>query len=420
MAEPSPQNPQTPGSSRTTEERPFSLRGGIPLGRIGGIPVVLAYSWFAIAAFTVIAYGPVLAHNDPRLGAAAYLVAFAYSVLLLISVLVHELAHALTARVYHWPTRQIVLNLWGGHTQFEDFTASPGRSVLVAMAGPAANLVLAAGGWLLVSGGQLTGVADTLANIFVWANLLIGIFNVLPGLPLDGGRLVESAVWKATGNRELGTIAAGWAGRIIVIALVVWFVALPLLSGNRPDTSLMLITVLVGSFLWLGASASIQQARYRSRMHLVDAAALAEPAVGLPNTATVADVLRHSPAGVPAVVLYGDDARPVAVVEDSSAAEVPAALAAQTPATAVAYPLAAGAYVKDSDRGAELLAYLAQLEGSDYAVVNDAGTVTGLLRQLTVLNAITGKRQTRSTGSGNRSGNGAGDRNEGQNQDQNR
>lgn len=393
MTEPSPQKPQG-----DAEERPYSLRGGIPLGRIMGIPVVLAYSWFAIAAFTVIAYGPVLAHNDPRLGATAYLVAFAYSVLLLISVLVHELAHALTARLYRWPTRKIVLNLWGGHTQFEDFTASPGRSVLVAMAGPAANLVLAAGGWLLISGGQLTGVADTLANIFVWANLLIGVFNVLPGLPLDGGRLVESAVWKATGSHEKGTIAAGWAGRIIVIALAVWFVALPLLSGNRPDTSLMLITVLVGSFLWLGATASIQQARYRSRLHLVDAAALAEPALGLPETATVADVLRHSPAGVPAVVLYGADARPAAVVDETAAADVPAALAGTTPATAVAYPLAAGAYVKETDRGAELLAYLAQLEGSDYAVVNDAGSVTGLLRQLTVLNALTGKQQRGSAG----------------------
>jgi len=380
-------------TDKPAEDKPFSLRGGIPLGRIAGIPVILAYSWFAIAAFTVIAYGPVLAHNNPRLGATAYLVAFAYAVLLLISVLVHELAHALTARLYRWPTSKIVLNLWGGHTQFEEFTASPGKSVLVAMAGPVANLVLAGAGWLVVSGGQLTGVADTLANIFVWANLLIGIFNVLPGLPLDGGRLVESAVWKATGSHEKGTIAAGWAGRIIVAALVIWFVALPLLSGNRPDTSLLLITLLVGSFLWLGATASIQQARYRSRLPLVAAAALAEPAIGLPAAASVAEVLRFSPAGSPAVVLYGPDGRPSAVVDPASAAQVPGGLADTTPATAVAYPLTAGAYVKGTDRGAELLTYLAQLEGSDYAVIDDGGRVTGLLRQLTVLNTLTGKQR---------------------------
>ena len=277
-------------------------KDGIPLGRIAGIPVVLAYSWFIIAAFTVIVYGPVLLRNNPALGLGAYFVAFAYAVLLLISVLVHELAHALTAKIYHWPTEKIVLNLWGGHTQFESFTASPGRSVLVALAGPAANFVLAGAGWVLLTAGNTSGVADILANIFVWANLLIGIFNVLPGLPLDGGRLVESAVWKVTGSQEKGTVAAGWGGRIIVIALVVWFVALPLLSGERPDISLMLITVLVGSFLWMGATASIQQARLRGRLQLVHAGSLAEPAVGLPETATVAELelLPRSADGFPA------------------------------------------------------------------------------------------------------------------------
>ncbi|WP_427131662.1 site-2 protease family protein [Pseudarthrobacter sp. S9] len=374
---------------------PATRKDGIPLGRIAGIPVVLAYSWFIIAAFTVIVYGPVLQRNDPGLGLTAYFVAFAYAVLLLISVLVHELAHALTAKVYHWPTEKIVLNLWGGHTQFESFTASPGRSVLVAMAGPAANFVLAGGGWLLLSTGTLSGVADILANIFVWANLLIGIFNVLPGLPLDGGRLVESAVWKATGSQEKGTIAAGWGGRIIVIALALWFVVLPLLSGGRPDISFTLITALVGSFLWMGATASIQQARLRSRLHLVDAAALAEPAVGLPETATVADVLalsRDSATGAaPAVVLCGRDGRPVALVDSGAAATVPASAAAMTPVTAVSYALGAGAYVPEWSRGQELVQYLAQLEGQEYAVVDRDGTVTGLLRQSTVLKAITGR-----------------------------
>jgi Zn-dependent protease len=374
-----------PGKSLT------GRKDGIPLGRIAGIPVVLAYSWFIIAAFTVIVYGPVLQRNNPGLGVTAYVVAFAYAVLLLISVLVHELAHALTAKIYHWPTEKIVLNLWGGHTQFESFTASPGRSVLVAMAGPAANFVLAAGGWLLVSTGNLSGVADILANIFVWANLLIGIFNVLPGLPLDGGRLVESAVWKATGSQEKGTIAAGWGGRIIVVALAVWFVVLPLLSGGRPDLSLLLITALVGSFLWMGATASIQQARLRGRLHLVGAAALAEPAVGLPHSATVADVLALAPAGTPAVVLYREDGRPVALVDPRAAAAVPPPAAATTPVTAVSYPLGAGAYVPQGSKGQELLQYLAQLEGQEYAVVDQDGAVTGLLRQSTVLDAITGK-----------------------------
>jgi Zn-dependent protease len=333
----------------------------------------------------------VLQHGTPSLGIGAYYVAFAYALLLLLSVLVHELAHALTAKVYGWPSEKIVLNLWGGHTQFESFTATPGRSVLVAMAGPAANFVLAGAAWLVISSGGLSGVADTLLNIFFWANLVIGIFNVLPGLPLDGGRLVESAVWKATGSHAKGTIAAGWGGRIIVIALGLWFLVRPLLSGDVPDTSMLLITILVGGFLWMGASASIQQGRLRSRLHLVSAAALAEPAVGLPETGSVSDVLGAAAGGRTAVVLCAPDGRPNSVVDPAALAAVPAHVARSTPAGAVAYPLGAGAYVPEWSKGQELLQYLAQLEGHDYAVVDHNGRVTGLLRQSTVVTAITGK-----------------------------
>jgi Zn-dependent protease len=368
----------------------LSRKEGIPLGRIAGIPVILAYSWFVIAAFTVIVYGPVLGQRNPALGVSAYYVAFAYALLLLVSVLVHELAHALTAKVYGWPTQKIVLNLWGGHTQFENFTATPARSVIVALAGPAANLVLAGGAWLVLSGSSLGLVADTLTNIFMWANFVIGIFNVLPGLPLDGGRIVESAVWKATGSQAKGTVAAGWAGRVIVIALGIWFIALPLLSGGTPDFSFLMITVLVGGFLWMGASAAIQQGTLRGRLHLVSATALALPAVGIPATATVADIRRLSTEGI-AVVTCGPEGRPEGVVDPGALAAVPDFAAGSTPATAVSYALVPGAYVPEWSRGQELIQYLSKLEGREYAVIDHNGVVTGLLSQNAIVSAITGK-----------------------------
>ncbi|MGP0221220.1 site-2 protease family protein [Paenarthrobacter sp. NCHU4564] len=384
-------------SSPSAPHHAASKKDGIPLGKIAGIPVYLAYSWFVIAGFTVIVYGPALLVRMPELGAGAYFVALGYALLLALSVLVHELAHALSAKAFNWPTEKIVLNLWGGHTQFESFTASPGRSVIVAMAGPVSNFVLAGGMWLVLSTGALTGVADILANILMWANLLIGIFNVLPGLPLDGGRLVESAVWKVTGSQDKGTIAAGWSGRAIVAALVIWFIGLPLISGAPLDISLMLITVLVCGFLWMGASASIHHGRLRSRLYLVSAAALADPAVGVPNSATVADVLAMSPAGSPAVVICGPDGRPQGVVNPAAAAAVPPQAVSTTPVTAVAHALAAGAYVPEWSKGQELIQYLARLEGGEYAVVDHNGTVTGLLRQQAVVTAITGK-EVRGTG----------------------
>jgi Zn-dependent protease len=387
-----------------TETATRARREGIPLGRIAGVPVVLAYSWFVIAAFTVIVYGPVLARSNPALGASAYLVAFAYAVLLLISVLVHELAHALTAKIYGWPTQKIVLNLWGGHTQFDSFTATPGRSVLVALAGPAANFVLAAGAWLVLNGASLGSVAEILTNIFMWANFLIGVFNVLPGLPLDGGRLVESAVWKATGSQAKGTVAAGWAGRLIVVALGYGFILRPLLAGDSPQFSLLMITILVGGFLWMGATAAIQQGTLRGRLHLVSAAALSTPATGLPSTASVLDARRLGAPGATSVVVCGSDGRPEAVVDPAALESVPAAAAGSTPITAVSYALAAGAYVPEWSKGQELIHFLSQLEGRDYAVVDHNGKVTGLLSQDAVLFAITGRgpRSNRRPKGGNR------------------
>ncbi|HEY8295900.1 MAG TPA: site-2 protease family protein [Micrococcaceae bacterium] len=376
-------------------------REGIPLGRIAGIPIILAYSWFLIAAFTVIVFGPQLSQGFPGLGAGAYGIAFVYALLLLFSVLVHELAHALAAKIYHWPTQKIVLNLWGGHTQFENFTATPGRSLVVAFSGPVANLVLAGLGWLLVTNlGTATSLSDavfaTLANIFVWANLLIGAFNVLPGLPLDGGRLVESIVWKVTGSQEKGTVAAGWAGRIVVVLLALIFVGWPLLNGDQLGTTNILFSLFIAGFLWVGASSAITNARMRLRLPEVSAGKLSDRAVGLPSSSTVAQVLavRGSNPQL-GLVLCGADGRPEAVVDPAALAAVPAGVAGQTPATAVAHALAPGAYLPENAAGQELVQYLAQLAGSEYAVIDPRGQVTGVLRQAVVVAAITGKPDPR-------------------------
>ncbi|GAB3285657.1 hypothetical protein GCM10027449_31170 [Sinomonas notoginsengisoli] len=368
-----------------------SRREGIPLGRIAGVPVILAYSWFIVAAFTVIVYGPTLQNRQPQLGIAAYLIALAYAVLLLLSVLVHELAHALTARAFGWPSQKIVLNLWGGHTQFEAFTASPGRSVLVALAGPAANFVLAGAAWFVVTGVHLIGAADILVNIFMWANFLIAVFNVLPGLPLDGGRIVESAVWKATGSQEKGTIAAGWTGRAIVVGIVLFAVVLPWAQGQETDLAFTMVTLLVAVFLWQGASASIRHAGFRSRLPEVVAGRLARPAVGIANYATVDEAVRSGAESGVAVVLCSPDGKPQGVVDPTAIARVPDAARGTTPVTAVGYALAPGAYVPDTAAGQELIQYLAQLQGTEYAVVDSTGRVVGLLNQRDVVAVISGR-----------------------------
>jgi Zn-dependent protease len=376
-------------------------REGLVLGSVRGTPIILANSWFFIAAITVLVFGPQLKGIYPALGAGSYVVAFAYALLLLFSVLIHELAHAVTAKMYGWPTHKIVLNLWGGHTEFDFSKATPGKALVVAFAGPIANFVLAGLGRLVqlglpdtASGPVSLGmaIAMLLTNIFIWANLLIGFFNVLPGLPLDGGRLVESIVWKSTGSQEKGTVAAGWAGRVIVVVILAVALGGPYLTGSQPDLTTSFIVILMAGFLWMGATASIKGAGIRLRLPEISAGALATPAVSASNQCTVAQLwtLRGEYPSEP-IVLFGADGRPAAVVDEYALAHVPPASAATTLATAVARSLSQGAYVPDVAAGAELVQYLAQLPDSEYAVINLDGKVTGLLSQAKVVAAITGK-----------------------------
>ncbi|WP_309079736.1 site-2 protease family protein [Zhihengliuella sp.] len=382
------------------------LRNGIPLGSILGVPVTLAWSWFVIAAFVVVAFAPDVGRALPGIGNGAYLVALVYAVLLLLSVLVHELAHAWCAKAYGWPGARIVLTLWGGHTQFGQFRTTPGRSLAVALSGPAANFIIAGAGQLLLVLLEPGGVVGLLLGILVLANFLVAVFNVLPGLPLDGGRLVESLVWKLTGSQERGTVAAAWTGRVIAVLLVLGLIGWPLVAYGRVDLYLGLITLLVAGFLFTGATASLRDARMRLRLPQLTAGSLAVPAIGVPATLTVAQLLvardraensvhRRAQAGPGAehgsvqLILIGRTGAPEAVVDQASLGRVDPSVHGTTPASSVARALASGAVVRQDAAGQPLLQYLASLSGGEYAVVDLRGRVVGLLRQERVVRALT-------------------------------
>ncbi len=366
-------------------------RGMLRLGRLIGVPVLLSWSWSLIALFVVIFFGPQVQRLFPELGPGAYGVAFLYAVLLLLSVLVHELAHAASAKAFGWPTTEIVLNLWGGHTQFGTFQATPVRSLVTALAGPAANVLLALGGQVLIEFADPGGVGSLLLAIFTYANWLVAIFNALPGLPLDGGRIIESAVWAATGDEDKGTIAAGWAGRVIVVGLVVGVVLVPLLQGRSPDIPLIVILVMVSYFLWTGATEAIRGAQLRRRVPSLTVAELMLPAIGLPHSVTVEQV-RARPAGSLAV-LVGPDGMPEAVVDESALAAVPPEEEAAVPAAATARALTEGAVVRTTDSGGPLVDRLASVEGAEYAVLAPDGSVSGVLRQEDVVRWLTTGRR---------------------------
>ena len=170
---------------------------GLRVATLGGVPVYIGKSWGILAVIIIALIGPQL---QDRLGATAYLVAAAYALLLLLAVMVHEAAHAIGARAFGFPVHRVVADLWGGHTALDVSRSTPGRSAVVAVVGPLANLLLSALGYA-VAAMLPDGIAHGLANIFGFLNLMLALFNLLPGLPLDGGQLVEAAAWKLTGDR---------------------------------------------------------------------------------------------------------------------------------------------------------------------------------------------------------------------------
>jgi CBS domain-containing protein len=147
----------------------------------------------------------------------------------------------------------------------------------------------------------------------VWTNAFVAGFNMLPGLPLDGGFLVDSMVWRVTGSRESGLIAAGWCGRIVTVLVVLWFVGVPLLNGQPPDMFNIVWALFIGSFLWVGATNAIRAGRGGRLLAGIRIDSVWRRAASLPPQATAAQAvaLRDSEPGGPGgtVVVIEDDAR---------------------------------------------------------------------------------------------------------------
>ena len=292
------------------------------------MPVYIGKSWPIIAAVIVFTFGPSIADNRPELGLSAYFVALVFAVLLLISVLAHEAAHAVVATRVGYRVNRVVADLWGGHTAYDSSSARPGPSALVAIAGPAANALLAGIGWLAMPAVPPGGITDLLVSAVVYTNAFVAAFNLLPGLPLDGGFLVDSLVWKITGSRETGMIAAGWCGRVVTILVMLWFLGLPLLNGQPPDLFSVVWGLLIGSFLWVGATNAIRAGRGSRLLNGIRIDAVWRPAASLPPQASAAEAfaLRSSgPEGSGGtIVVVEDDARnAIGLLDDEALLAIP-------------------------------------------------------------------------------------------------
>jgi Zn-dependent protease len=361
---------------------------------VAGAPVIITRSWFLAAFVLTILFVPNVQAIAPELGAGAYLVAFVFVLLLFGSVFLHETAHALVARARGQHVTELAVTLWGGHTAYTGGLGRPLDGFLVAVVGPLTNLALAAGFWFAYIAAPVQNVPTLLLYAGAVSNAFVGAFNLLPGLPLDGGQILESLVWAVTGRRTTGTIVAGWVGRVVAVGVLLWALAVPFVQGTRPSLTTVLWSALIGAFLWAGAGAAITNGRRREAVAGLSAGGLAGSAVLVPVGSPVADALAARAAagsGTPSayVVVVGHDRAPVAVLDGDAVAAVPASARDLTRVDAVAVPFVAGSAVPPALSGTDLLTQLAQRSGGARLVpVVDEGRVTGVLDIADVARAI--------------------------------
>ncbi|PFG43076.1 Zn-dependent protease [Isoptericola jiangsuensis] len=364
---------------------------GWTIGRLAGAPVIVTRSWLLAAVVLTVLFAPTVRAFAPRMdGIGVAVVAFAFVLLLFGSVFCHEAAHALTARARGRRVDEVALTLWGGHTAYSG-TERPGDNALVAVVGPLTNLALAVAFWLAFQAQPTMSLPALLLYAGAFSNAFVGAFNLLPGLPLDGGQVLSSAVWAATGSRSKGDLVAGWAGRLVGVGVVAWALLWPVLQGRQADLVTVMWAALIGAFLWSGASAAIRTGQRRDAVDRLTVTGLMTPAVVLPRGAAVVDAGRAAAGrGEVAVVVVGDDGAPVGWVDPRAAAQVPAVQAEGVGIESVLVPFGAAAPVDVDAAGAGLLDHLARTAGGARVVpvVGPGGRVVGVLDVARVAAAV--------------------------------
>jgi Zn-dependent protease len=315
----------------------------------------------------------------PGLGAWKYVAGLAFAVILYGSVLLHEASHAAVARHYGYPVSSITLHFLGGATAIEGEARRPREEFWIAVVGPLTSL--AVGGVALAlhpvsPGGLVLMAVEGLAG----ANLLVGVLNLVPGLPLDGGRVLKSVIWGITRNVHRGTIVAGWVGRAMAIAALLW----PSFQGEVLGWPVgildFVVAFIVAMFLWSGATAAMASARFRSRLPHLVARRLARRTLAVPDDLPLAEAVRRArEAQAGSIVTVAADGRPVGVVNEAALIATPEDRRPWVATSTVARTLSDGLSLPADIDGEELIKAITRTPAAEYLLVEPDGSVYGVL-----------------------------------------
>ncbi len=362
-------------------------RHNIPLGRILGIPIGVDYSWFIIfLLLTWMLAGSYYPAEFTNWSPPLYWIMGAVTaIMLFVSVLLHELGHSVLALRYKIPVRSITLFLFGGVAQIGAEPPSAIAEFLIAIAGPLVSLGLAVFFYAIqpMVGGiaPLFGLAEYLAYI----NLALVVFNLIPGYPLDGGRVFRAIMWRITGNMRRATLIAANVGRFFAFVFIfagVW----QIFQGNFGGG---LWIAFIGWFLDNAASAQVQQLAIQGILagHTVEQA-MSRNCVSVPENLTLQQLVdEHILGGGQRCFLVNEGSRTVGMMTLHRIQEVPRTDWSTTSAGQVMIP---AGQLKQTSPEAELWSALQQMDrdGVNQLPVIQESNFVGMLSREDVISFL--------------------------------
>jgi Zn-dependent protease len=366
VSEPAPPSaPRPPGTFR--------------IGSLAGADVLVSSTWFVVAGLIAVLVAPRVEQVQPDLGALKYVAGVAFAVILYLSVLLHEASHAYMARHYGYRVTSITLHFLGGMTAIDSEARKARQEFWIAVVGPVTSLAVggaALGLWFVTPDGLLLMAVEGLAG----ANLLVGALNLVPGLPLDGGRVLKAAVWGATGDQYRGAIVAGWTGRVVAALVLLWPTAQERLFGLEPQVIDYILALVIALFLWSGATASINAARVRRRFPALVARDLARRTLAVPGELPLAEAVRRAQdAEAGGIVTVTSAGAPVGVVNEAALLATPIDRRPWVATSAVARDLADGLRLPADISGEALVQALTRTPATEYLLVEPDGSIYGVL-----------------------------------------
>lgn len=371
------------------DERP---PGVLRVGWISGIPVYVARSWLFVAALIAFLLGPRIDVIAPGLGALVYVAGLAFAVLLYLSVLLHEVSHALVAQAFGMRVRAVTLHFLGGVTEIEQEAQTPWREFAIAVVGPLTSGVVGVIA-LLSAQAAPDGLLHFALQSLAIANLVVAVLNMLPGLPLDGGKVLRAAVWAVTGRPSLATVVAGWGGRVVAVAVLAYPFLIEVALDVEASPVDFFFAMVVAWFLWTGASSALAVTAMRKRVPRLQARAMARRALGVPGNLPLSEAVRRAQeAGAQTLVVIGADGRATGIVVEHALAAMPEARRPWVDVSAVARSLAPGTTIGADLHGEDLLRALQAAPAGEYLLVEPDGSVHGVLRTSDVQRALSSTR----------------------------